>query len=399
MDTIKSMDDYYQEGREQHGFESFSDVRFRETKSVGAMAKRQACPNSNGFDQSKELGDDPLVDSSTRFSCRRLAPEEEKSYSAIVQNSFTEACVLIQQNPTDNTKLIALQKEVTNWSSKGRIPVPQKRKVYRIRKTLFEIDHSNNSTLSKGQQKLILDLLDNVDRAADELILGNLALVYSLALKFLGKGIARSDLIQEGNIGLMKAAYRYDSSKARFTTYASLWIRQAMGRAISTQSRTIRLPSYLWIQRNRFFKHYYKLKNEYGHAPNDREISKRLGVPMRLVEIFKTSPPVESLDAPVSENNADFTLGDLLTDSMQNSADEIMDQKKKQQVIREVLGELPPKEATVIKMRFGIDGLGHRTLSEIGLTIGVSRERVRQIEKEAITRLRHPVRRNKLQYL
>ena len=327
-------------------------------------------------------------------TCQRLTLAEEKNFSQTICKYFAEACLRIQRKAAKNQNLAALQKEIVFWSSSGAMPVPQKRRVRRIRKA-FACRGAQDPSFSREFRGSVLSFLDKVDQAAEKLILGNMGLVQIIASQFYGKGVDKEDLIQEGNIGLMKAAYRFNSSKARFSTYASFWIRQTMGKAIMEQSRTIRLPCHLYEQRSRFFKSYCQLREKYGHSPEDQEVSQNSGVPMKLVKKIRTTPPEISLDAPVSEN-ADICLGNLIPDKTHGTPDDIFHCKEIRQVIEQILTTLKPKEVEVLRMRFGIGKSRSYTLREIGEKFGVSRERVRQIEKIAMARLRHPVRRHKL---
>jgi RNA polymerase primary sigma factor len=196
----------------------------------------------------------------------------------------------------------------------------------------------------------------------------------------------------------MKAAYRFDCSKARFTTYASFWIRQRLGRAIVDQSQTIRLPLHLHDQRNRFYKYYSRMHNEYECVPCDKAVSLRSGVSMRTVKQIRETPLTTSLEAPIS-GNTDKCLADVVADKQSTSACEILNRKKIQAEIKNILSELEPREVKVLRLRFGINETKSHTLIEVGRKLGVSRERIRQIEKKALNRLRHPVRRNKLSSL
>lgn len=326
-------------------------------------------------------------DTSTRLPFTRLNRAEEKHFSGTIWSLFGQVCRLVRELATEDRDMLRLQHEVRGWGASA--VVPQKRRVRRLRQAVEQ-----GKGLPAWWRRDILACLEQVDRLAAEIVLGNLALVEIIALKFLGRGLAKADLVQEGAIGLMKAAYRFDAKRARFATYAPFWIRQAMGKAVVDQTRTIRLPSHLAEQRGRFLKFYYLMHNEFGRPPEEQEVCRRAGVSRRLVRRLKGLPPTISLDAPVSDTSKNC-LGDFIADQ-HLSMDESIGREKIRRGLAEILAELKPKEARVLEMRYGLDRRDCLTLAEIGRRIGVSRERVRQIEKKALARLRHPVRRDKI---
>lgn len=332
-----------------------------------------------------------------RSPYQRLTGKEEMLLGTRLRESFARACDLIRRQTTVEKRMAALQSEIAVWCSGQPSPVPQKRRINRIRQALKHVD-KGDGCYSQAWKGEVLALLAEVDQTAEELIHGNMALVHVIALKFLGKGVGLSDLTQEGNIGLIKAAYRFDCIRARFATYATFWIRQAMGKAIVDQPRTIRLPAHLCEQRNRFFKCYHQMRRELGHSPADEDVASRAEVPMRMVKRFRATPPAVSLNAPISEG-VDLCLGDVVADEQQVDADEIMNRKKIGSIIEKTLTELKPKEEEVLRLRYGISETRPHTLEEIGEKFGLSRERVRQIEKAALQRLRHPVRHHRLHCL
>lgn len=265
------------------------------------------------------------------------------------------------------------------------------------RNSKLELDRSNGNCPPQ-QKKILQQSVEDGLLAREHLIKANTRLVVSVAKKYIGRGVPFLDLIQEGNLGLMKAVEKFDYHRGfRFSTYATWWIRQTITRSIADQGRTIRVPVHMVDRIRQLYKYTHELEQQLGRLPTNEELADRMGTTSFKIDwMLRVSWLPLSLESPINDEEEDSELGQFVEDQFTPTPIQSAYSKLLREKIEEVLDTLPPREARILRLRFGLENGHNYTLEEVGEKFGLTRERIRQIESKALRRLRHPRRSRQL---
>ncbi|WP_204246179.1 RNA polymerase sigma factor RpoD [Flavonifractor sp. An306] len=342
-----------------------------------------------GDDYLPELADDVMPPLEELNEIEELPEEEMVDPNTLVDSFSIDDPVRMYLKEIGKVNLLTPDEEVQLAQDMGAGDAAKEQ--------LAELEEDDSITLSDEELKELRRLVKRGEAAKQRLAEANLRLVVSIAKRYVGRGMLFLDLIQEGNLGLIKAVEKFDYTKGyKFSTYATWWIRQAITRAIADQARTIRIPVHMVETINKVIRVSRQLLQELGHDPTPEEIAEEMSMPVDKVrEILKIAQEPVSLETPIGEEE-DSHLGDFIPDEDASEPSEAASFTLLKEQLVDVLGTLTPREEKVLKLRFGIEDGRTRTLEEVGKEFNVTRERIRQIEAKALRKLRHPSRSKKL---
>jgi RNA polymerase primary sigma factor len=324
-----------------------------------------------------------------------LTQERETELAQIIRHGQDELVRIVEEHASSDNKVMSdLDEKVKKLlEHENTFPGVRDKVLKVILRTLERVtfEHPENVVFFASLAR-VQAIMKAVDTAKQEMVRANLRLVLSIAKRYRGRGMTFDDLIQEGNLGLLKAVGRFDHTKGnRFSTYATWWVRQSIIRGIYDKTRTIRLPVHFIELKNLFFKVYYELLKELGREPTPGEIAERSKLPVEKVQMVLTlaAQPI-SLETPIGEDEQ--RLGDFIEDERALSPVDECSDRELAEVTRSLLATLQPREEKILRLRFGLDGQPAETLEKIGKIFHVSKERIRQIEKKALRKLKNPNR-------
>lgn len=322
---------------------------------------------------------------------------DEKGMDDLIQKLEDEGIGVVDEDGNPLAKQVEKEEEVVEEAREEQLVAPPGVKINDpVRMYLKEIGRVD--LLSADEEvELAKRILEGDKSAEDELASANLRLVVSIAKRYVGRGMSFLDLIQEGNMGLMKAVTKFDHTKGfKFSTYATWWIRQAITRAIADQARTIRIPVHMVETINKLVRVQRSLLQDLGREPTPEEIGAEMDLPTEKVRnIINISQDPVSLETPIGEEN-DSHLGDFIEDGEAMDPEDNASYEMLKNELEDVLETLTDREENVLRLRFGLDDGRQRTLEDVGKVFGVTRERIRQIEAKALRKLRHPSRSKQL---
>jgi len=322
---------------------------------------------------------------------------DEKAMDDLIQKLEDEGIGVVDEDGNPLAKQVEKEEEIVEEAREEQLVAPPGVKINDpVRMYLKEIGRVD--LLSADEEvELAKRILEGDKSAEDELASANLRLVVSIAKRYVGRGMSFLDLIQEGNMGLMKAVTKFDHTKGfKFSTYATWWIRQAITRAIADQARTIRIPVHMVETINKLVRVQRSLLQDLGREPTPEEIGAEMDLPTEKVRnIINISQDPVSLETPIGEEN-DSHLGDFIEDGEAMDPEDNASYEMLKNELEDVLETLTDREENVLRLRFGLDDGRQRTLEDVGKVFGVTRERIRQIEAKALRKLRHPSRSKQL---